>query len=93
MTIRHRVTIQEGGTIEIHDPELPVGADAEVVVTVDREEDGPAHYPELDPTARPFWEEVLEISASVPMEEWEKVPQDLSKNFDHYLYGHPKEEE
>jgi hypothetical protein len=92
MTIRRRVTIQPGGTIEIHDPELPAGAEAEVMVVVDQEAE-PARYPELDPNARPFWEEVLEIGASVPMEEWEKVPQDLSKNFDHYLYGHPKEEE
>ncbi len=93
MTIRQRVTIQEGGTIEIHDPELPAGAEAEVVVTVGQDAQGPARYPEFDPTARPFWEEVLEIGASVPMEEWEKPPRDLAKNFDHYLYGHPKDEE
>ncbi len=30
------------------------------------------------------------ITASVPDEEWEKVPTDLSENLDHYLYGHPK---
>jgi hypothetical protein len=93
MTIRQRVTVQPGGTIELHDLALPTGAVAEVVVTVDQGEQGAARYPEFDPTARPFWEEVLEIGASVPMEEWEKVPRDLSKNLDHYLYGHPKVEE
>jgi|GEM_PF-3141570 len=93
MTIRQRVTIQPGGLIEIHDPVLPAGAEAEVMVTVGHEETGPVRYPEFDPTARPFWEEVLEIGAGVPVEEWEKVPRDLSKNLDHYLYGHPKAEE
>ena len=53
----------------------------------------PAGEPEYDPTARPIWEIAAEISASVPDEEWEKVPTDLSKNFDHYLYGAPKEDE
>jgi len=49
--------------------------------------------PEYDPTGRPVWEEVLEIGASIPLEEWEKVPTDLSVNLDHYLYGSPKEED
>ncbi len=39
---------------------------------------------------RPIWEIVEEISASVPMEEWEKLPKDLAYNHDHYLYGAPK---
>lgn len=39
---------------------------------------------------KPIWEIVQEISASVPDEEWEKLPADLSKNLDHYLYGKPK---
>ncbi len=95
MTLRQRVKIKPGGTIEIHSPDLPVGEEAEVVVTLGEEEDdepllGKAEY---DVNARPYWEEVLEIGASVPIEEWEKVPADLSKNLDHYLYGAPKEEE
>lgn len=32
--IRERVTIQPGGTIEIHRPELPTGAVAEVTIVV-----------------------------------------------------------
>lgn len=40
-----------------------------------------------------FLQFVEEISAQVPREEWEKLPKDLSKNLDHYLYGAPKEEE
>ncbi|HUT53828.1 MAG TPA: hypothetical protein VM658_10595 [bacterium] len=45
----------------------------------------------FDASARPIWEVVSEIGASVPEEEWAKVPTDLSKNLDHYLYGAPKD--
>lgn len=41
----------------------------------------------------PFLQFVEEISNQVPREEWEKLPKDLSKNIDHYLYGSPKDEE
>jgi hypothetical protein len=37
-----------------------------------------------DATARPIWEIVVEIGSQIPPEEWEKIPTDLSKNFDHY---------
>ena len=94
MTIRRRVKIKPGGRIEIHSPDLPVGEEAEVVITLeDREDELRLGEAEYDVNARPYWEEVLEIGASVPMEEWEKVPTDLSKNLDHYLYGAPREEE
>jgi hypothetical protein len=33
----------------------------------------------------------LAIGARVPADEWAKVPPDLSKNVDHYLYGAPRE--
>jgi hypothetical protein len=51
--------------------------------------------PETDQASdtRPIWERVADISAQVPLEEWAKVPKDLSKNVDHYLYGSPKEDE
>jgi hypothetical protein len=39
---------------------------------------------------RPIWEVIAEISAEIPMEEWEKLPSDGSVNHDHYLYGAPK---
>jgi hypothetical protein len=48
--------------------------------------------PGYDFSAHPVWEEVLEIGAGVPQEEWAKVPADLSINLHHYLYGAPKEE-
>jgi putative addiction module CopG family antidote len=30
------------------------------------------------------------IAKQVPNAEWEKLPEDLSRNLDHYLYGAPK---
>ena len=48
--------------------------------------------PEYDPTARPIWQIALELGATVPDEEWAKVPPDLSVNLDHYLYGAPKKD-
>lgn len=39
---------------------------------------------------RPIWEQIAEIVAQVPPEEWEKLPADLAANHDHYLYGTPK---
>jgi len=43
-------------------------------------------------SAKPIWEVALEIGASVPDEEWAKIPTDLAKNLHHYLYGAPKEQ-
>jgi len=42
-------------------------------------------------SSKPIWEVALEIGASVPEQEWAKVPTDLAKNLHHYLYGAPKE--
>lgn len=44
----------------------------------------------MPPGYRPIWEVAEEIGRSIPPEEWEKVPKDLSINLDHYLYGAPK---
>lgn len=30
---------------------------------------------------------------SVPPDTWDNVPTDYAKNYKHYLYGHPKEED
>jgi len=46
-----------------------------------------------DPTAKPIWEVLVELGASVPESEWEKVPTDLSINFHYYHHGAPKESE
>lgn len=36
---------------------------------------------------------VEEVTKDVPDEVWDKVPTDMAKNLDHYLYGHRKVEE
>ena len=45
------------------------------------------------PSLPSFLQFIEDISAQVPPEEWEKLPKDLSKNLDHYLYGAPKDPE
>lgn len=39
-----------------------------------------------------FWEGVMALGRSIPREEWEKLPRDLAKNFDHYLDGSPRQD-
>jgi hypothetical protein len=38
-------------------------------------------------------EMVSEVTREVPEHQWERVPADLAKNVDHYLYGSKKTEE
>lgn len=40
----------------------------------------------------PLWVRLVEIGRQVPDEEWAKLPTDLSRNFEHYMYGAKKEE-
>jgi len=50
----------------------------------------PIGAPSYDTNA-PCIEDVLAaLAAQVPREEWDKLPEDLSDNLDHYLYGLPK---
>jgi Arc/MetJ-type ribon-helix-helix transcriptional regulator len=39
---------------------------------------------------KPVWERILERTAAIPDEEWDKLPTDLAEQHDHYLYGTPK---
>jgi hypothetical protein len=41
--------------------------------------------------AKPLWERLVSLGQEVPEEEWAKLPTDLSRNFEHYTYGSPKE--
>ena len=90
MTIVKRVKVEPGGIVEVRAPELPEGVEAEVVIAVPESERADKSY---DPEARPIWEIAAEIGARVPKEVWARVPDDLSINLDHYLYGSAKEEE
>ena len=42
------------------------------------------------PDRKPVWERILERTAAIPDEEWDKLPADLAEQHDHYLYGTPK---
>ncbi len=44
-------------------------------------------------SVRSFSELADELTADVPDSEWDRVPTDLARNLDHYLYGAPKEDE
>lgn len=46
------------------------------------------HY---DNSARPIEDMLEELAKEIPQEEWDKLPDDLSNNLDHYLYGVPKQ--
>lgn len=48
---------------------------------------------EYDDSAPPLWQSVIDLGASLPPEEWDRVPTDLASNLDHYLYGSSAEDE
>ena len=82
MTYRGRVA---NGTVVLDEPaELPEGSRVDVSVSelLAYEED-----------EKPIWQVAVEMGASIPLEEWEKMPTDASKNLDHYLDGAPKRDE
>ena len=43
-----------------------------------------------DHSARPIEEVLSDLAKEIPQEEWERLPEDLNDNLDHYLYGVPK---
>jgi predicted DNA-binding antitoxin AbrB/MazE fold protein len=43
-----------------------------------------------EPPRRTIEEELMRIAAQVPKEEWDRLPQDLTDNLDHHLYGTEK---
>lgn len=64
---------------------MPVGEQKKVLAIIERKV---SDLVKAD--TRPIWEVAKEISESVPLEEWEKLPSDGAVNHDHYLYGAPK---
>jgi Arc/MetJ-type ribon-helix-helix transcriptional regulator len=42
------------------------------------------------PPHKPIWEQIEEITASVPEDEFLKLPIDGAEQHDHYIYGLPK---
>jgi hypothetical protein len=48
---------------------------------------------EYDDSAPPLWQSVVDLGASLPTEDWDRIPTDLAANLEHYLYGSSGEEE
>ena len=44
----------------------------------------------FDRLARPIEEVLADLASEIPETEWAKLPNDLTDNLDHYLYGTPK---
>jgi hypothetical protein len=44
----------------------------------------------FDHTAQPIEDVIAGLAAQVPQAEWDRLPDDLTDNLDHYLYGTPK---
>ena len=49
-----------------------------------------ASQADADQGRKPIWERILERSAAIPDEEFDKLPNDLAEQHDHYIYGTPK---
>jgi hypothetical protein len=83
LTLDHPLQVTQPGRVRVI-----------VLITESQEQPVSPVNPDLAnrPHSRPIWERVADISAQVPLEEWETLPKDLSKNLDHYLYGCPKED-
>jgi len=48
---------------------------------------------EYDDSAPTLWQSVIDLGASLPSEEWDRVPPDLAANLDQYLYARHDDEE
>jgi hypothetical protein len=42
---------------------------------------------EYDDSVPPIWQSVVELGASLPAEEWDRLPTDFAANLERYLYG------
>ena len=83
MTYRSFARLQVQGRGEFADGRLKRIVKIHQTKTVlDKRETPPGH--------RPIWDEIADIVKDNPAEEWAKLPTDLAKNHDHYLYGTPK---
>ena len=76
-----RVTISGSGEYSSHDASLVRIVRIDAIEPATTAEDG------YDFSAPPIWEMAAAIGAAVPIEEWDKVPTDLARNFDRYAYG------
>lgn len=88
--IKEKATVERAGAIEIRHPDLKAGAPAEVTILIDPARETGREWTTGTPR---IWEVAAEIARTAPDSEWERLPTDLSKNLDHYLYGAANEED
>jgi hypothetical protein len=43
-----------------------------------------------DHSVKPIEDLLTELAEEIPQEEWKRLPDDLSYNLDHYIYGAPR---
>jgi hypothetical protein len=48
---------------------------------------------EYDDSVPPLWQSVVGLGASLPLEEWDRVPRDLASSLDRHLYGGSSEDQ
>lgn len=49
------------------------------------------HQHQVFEQTEPLWQRLVSLGQQISEEEWAKLPTDLSQNFEHYMYGSPKE--
>jgi Arc/MetJ-type ribon-helix-helix transcriptional regulator len=63
----------------------------EALRLLEQRDSGPSPTPRVaTPSDQPIWERILERTAEIPDEVWDKIPTDLAEQHDHYIYGTPK---
>ncbi|WP_406694254.1 ribbon-helix-helix domain-containing protein [Singulisphaera sp. Ch08] len=96
MTIRLPGDLERSILEEVHSGHFASVDDAmaEAVRLLLRQRDQSRVRPETAGTGeqvhKPIWQEIAEIAATVPNEEWDKLPADGAEQHDHYIYGTPK---
>ena len=50
----------------------------------------PEDHQEVDASARPIEDVLSDLASRVPEGDWARLPDDLTDNLDHYLYGTPR---
>ena len=83
--------IYRNGGVELLERPAGVSESRVVVTFLDESGDGGdagTAQPRQDP--RPIWEIIAERARSIPAEELDRLPHDMSLQVDHYVYGVPK---
>jgi predicted DNA-binding antitoxin AbrB/MazE fold protein len=77
-------------------PQNPVDLPEQCEVDIEFQIRGAGEHPALTEVngegsgTRSIAEELAEIGAQIPADEWKSLPNDLLEQLDHYLYGTPK---